>query len=267
MKSFSRLAILLLLAFLLAMPVHAHPGKTDSNGGHWDYSTGEYHYHHGYTEHQHWDMNDDGILDCPYNFENKTNENNSASSENNATNNIYMDSQPDNYENSKSQKEKNHFVSFVIEVLKEFGIIAIGYALFGLMFLKIKIEETLDHRRFKKGKKKNHTLPWVLVSLLFVSISVSTVVCFLVNDPQVNPSAISTTNLMDTIFQILLIGILTIPVILFVLLIIIVIIVGMLDRMPENEAPHSAFLKAAAVNATIATAIIGLLILSSPLLQ
>ena len=27
--------------------VFAHPGRTDSNGGHWNRSTGEYHYHSG----------------------------------------------------------------------------------------------------------------------------------------------------------------------------------------------------------------------------
>lgn len=38
----------------------AHPGRTDSKGGHYNHSTGEYHYHHGYPEHQH----PNGI--CPY---------------------------------------------------------------------------------------------------------------------------------------------------------------------------------------------------------
>lgn len=44
--------------------VFAHPGKTDSNGGHFDRSTGEYHYHHGYPAHQH----ENGT--CPYDFDN-----------------------------------------------------------------------------------------------------------------------------------------------------------------------------------------------------
>ena len=38
----------------------AHSGGTDSNGGHYDRSTGEYHYHHGYPAHQHIN----GV--CPY---------------------------------------------------------------------------------------------------------------------------------------------------------------------------------------------------------
>lgn len=51
-----------LFLLLLAVPlvVFAHSGGTDANGGHYDSSTGEYHYHHGYPAHQH----PNGI--CPY---------------------------------------------------------------------------------------------------------------------------------------------------------------------------------------------------------
>ncbi len=46
---------LFLSVFVLSMDVHAHPGRTDSNGGHycrtncekWGYEYGEYHYHNG----------------------------------------------------------------------------------------------------------------------------------------------------------------------------------------------------------------------------
>lgn len=48
--------------------VFAHPGKTDSDGGHFDRSTGEYHYHHGYPAHQH----ENGT--CPYNKKSTTTE-------------------------------------------------------------------------------------------------------------------------------------------------------------------------------------------------
>ena len=40
--------------------VFAHPGDTDADGGHYDYYEDEYHYHHGYPEHQH----QKGV--CPY---------------------------------------------------------------------------------------------------------------------------------------------------------------------------------------------------------
>lgn len=49
-----------LLAILLCTVSYAHSGRTDANGGHYNRSTGEYHYHHGYSAHQH----PGGV--CPY---------------------------------------------------------------------------------------------------------------------------------------------------------------------------------------------------------
>ena len=68
------LKLLLCIMLCLSLPVaaYAHPGKTDSQGGHTNQSTGEYHYHHGQPEHQHYDMDGDGLPDCPYDFQDKT---------------------------------------------------------------------------------------------------------------------------------------------------------------------------------------------------
>ena len=60
------------LICLLIVTAFAHPGKTDSKGGHTNHSTGEYHYHHGYSAHDHYDMDGDGDVDCPYDFADKT---------------------------------------------------------------------------------------------------------------------------------------------------------------------------------------------------
>ena len=56
--------VLLLIAVvaLLIVPISAHPGGTDSNGGHYDHSSGDYHYHHGYPAHDHPGGK------CPYDF-------------------------------------------------------------------------------------------------------------------------------------------------------------------------------------------------------
>lgn len=62
LKLFAYISLCLTLSFT----AYAHPGRTDANGGHTDHSTGEYHYHHGYSAHQHSDTDGDGILDCPY---------------------------------------------------------------------------------------------------------------------------------------------------------------------------------------------------------
>lgn len=64
-------AIIGLMAVLSSFAV-LHSGRTDGNGGHFNHSTGEYHYHHGYSAHDHYDMNGDGIVDCPYYFKNNT---------------------------------------------------------------------------------------------------------------------------------------------------------------------------------------------------
>ena len=37
--------LFLVFTLALATPAFAHPGRTDSNGGHWDRSTGTYHRH------------------------------------------------------------------------------------------------------------------------------------------------------------------------------------------------------------------------------
>lgn len=61
----SRVLFLMVVVMLfLCLPVISHSGRTDSNGGH--HSGNSYHYHHGEPAHQHTDVDNDGILDCPY---------------------------------------------------------------------------------------------------------------------------------------------------------------------------------------------------------
>lgn len=60
MKKMSFIFTAIFFILIFSLNVSAHPGKTDSSGGHYDHSTGEYHYHHGYPAHQH----PDGV--CPY---------------------------------------------------------------------------------------------------------------------------------------------------------------------------------------------------------
>lgn len=78
MRKVLRYLPLLLVIPSLLLVAFAHPGRTDSNGGHTDHSTGEYHYHHGYSAHDHYDMDGDGIKDCPYDFDDKTNHNSTS---------------------------------------------------------------------------------------------------------------------------------------------------------------------------------------------
>lgn len=76
MKNFRRIILLLFVVALIPIFAFAHSGKTDSKGGHTDHSTGEYHYHHGYSAHQHPNG------ECPYNFNDKTYHSSSSTSYN-----------------------------------------------------------------------------------------------------------------------------------------------------------------------------------------
>lgn len=67
LRIITSITLIVLIIFNLSLPVLAHSGKTDANGGHYDSSTGEYHYHHGYPEHQHTNGK------CPYDYDDKTN--------------------------------------------------------------------------------------------------------------------------------------------------------------------------------------------------
>ena len=61
-----KVIVVLLIIAVVLIPVFAlaHGGRTDSNGGHTNRDTGEYHYHHGYSAHQH----PNGV--CPYESKN-----------------------------------------------------------------------------------------------------------------------------------------------------------------------------------------------------
>ncbi len=80
MKKHFVLLFIILLCLAIPCVAFAHPGRTDGDGGHTDHSTGEYHYHHGYPAHQHYDMDGDGRKDCPYEFDDRTGENSGPSS-------------------------------------------------------------------------------------------------------------------------------------------------------------------------------------------
>jgi hypothetical protein len=77
---------ILATAFALALTLplliswaQAHPGRTDSSGGHTDSDTGDYHYHHGYEAHAHFDIDGNGTIDCPYDFDDQTGRNSGTS--------------------------------------------------------------------------------------------------------------------------------------------------------------------------------------------
>lgn len=94
MKKASVLIMLILSVILFPVPASAHKGNTDAYGGHYDRSTGQYHYHHGYRAHKHTDTNGDGVPDCPYDFKDMTNHTSGASSDSSETGNTLDSSVP-----------------------------------------------------------------------------------------------------------------------------------------------------------------------------
>ena len=70
------LFLLVVLLCSLSITSSAHSGKTDMYGGHYDRSSGEYHYHHGKSAHDHYDIDGDGVIDCPFEFNKYDNDHN-----------------------------------------------------------------------------------------------------------------------------------------------------------------------------------------------
>ena len=131
-----------LILSLYVVNVSAHPGRTDSSGGHTDHSTGEYHYHHGYEAHDH--INDQ----CPY--EDIIDYENDYSS---------MDEDYSvNY--GKIEKEKDSIFSSISNFIMdtELGNLVLCFliiwTLYGLFWLKEWISDFIYARKLKKGRKK-----------------------------------------------------------------------------------------------------------------
>ena len=110
-------AVLLILS--LSISALAHSGRTDINGGHTVSKTGEYHYHHGYPAHDHYDMDGDGIKDCPYNSDDKTNHN-SGSSNSSAT------GKTGTTNGAADSKNRSLFGVVVIGIIALLGACAVG---------------------------------------------------------------------------------------------------------------------------------------------
>lgn len=144
------LAFLLAFLLLLSPTVLAHSGKTDANGGHYDRSTGEYHYHHGYPAHQHYDMDSDGIIDCPYDFYDKTDH--SSRSDSGSSHAVQSTPRP-SPQKSDDSKAKHISVGGIVAaaILVPIFVLEIGAALYA--FICIPIRSLIDRIKEKRSKK------------------------------------------------------------------------------------------------------------------
>lgn len=123
--------LIVLLVISCALPIFAHSGRTDSNGGH--YGDGGYHYHHGYPAHDHYDMDGDGTKDCPYRFDDATNH----KSQDSSASHVVLDTS----QISVKEVIMDVFILLIILAISCYIIplpIVLVYSLFRLIFRLIK---------------------------------------------------------------------------------------------------------------------------------
>lgn len=169
MKRISVLLITILL-LLLTVPAYAHPGRTDANGGHYNRSTGEYHYHHGYAEHQH----PGGV--CPYAFDDRTgyNSGTSSGSSDNDTASGGSDSGKSSGSSgsgsttpsvrrgdSSAGNAANSWVDTLISWIKNIAAVILAVAVFGFAIIPVAavfIDATLDKLKSVIKRRKPRRL-------------------------------------------------------------------------------------------------------------
>lgn len=161
----------------LVLSVSAHPGGTDSDGGHTDSSTGEYHYHHNYPAHDHYDMDGDGDIDCPYNFEYRkddTTDNNSQSNTNtnpmDNTSNEDQSTNPPEYPipQTESKSTSNYTYSYIV-----FGFVLV-VLVFAIWLVKheFKGNTQYDDEAASLGEKILSSLSVIIIFLFLFAIMI-----------------------------------------------------------------------------------------------
>lgn len=158
----SSIAFALLIIFLI-FQVSAHPGRTDENGGHYNRSTGEYHYHHGYPEHQHTD----GV--CPYDFVDKTGSYSGGSS---GTSAAVIEEPP--VANSENEKSTSQF-QFCPEDIIWFGPLLIAYFALDII-LKRKDQQRMTGRKKMINKRNISEVMWPALALFVVTMLIQSLI-------------------------------------------------------------------------------------------
>lgn len=138
-KSIKKILLMLIICFSFSTIVFAHPGRTDSNGGHYNRSTGEYHYHDGSSANQ-------------YKYNNKK-------SISTTTNNVLIT------ENTKTEKTKDNdnaiekIMAYIVLFIL-FGLpLIMSVAYFPIMALSLfwdNIKKKPEKLRSKYMKEKLH---------------------------------------------------------------------------------------------------------------
>lgn len=150
--------LIILIVVLSCISTYAHSGGTDSKGGHWDSSTGEYHYHHGYSAHDHYDIDGDGKKDCPYNFKNNEKDQSSPSQS--------IQQLPDDKSSKRSIGSWIELILFSL-IITVCSILCFGYIIVGI----INIPISFLFRKIFKTKDSNENIP-ILISLAICTVAI-----------------------------------------------------------------------------------------------
>lgn len=137
-----KITLLISALLILCVTVSAHSGKTDANGGHYDRSTGEYHYHHGYPAHQHTD----GV--CPYDFVDQTDTGTSVNRTEKSDSHVPAQDKSRKTE----QKETPLLLSAIAFVLGHIYVFALPFVIWAIT--KAAKEQLHQHRIYKEEREK-----------------------------------------------------------------------------------------------------------------
>lgn len=155
------IACVLLFCALTLLTAFGHSGRTDSQGGHYDRQNGGYHYHHGYSSHDH----PGGV--CPFEANVQ-----SAGEDDDFDDPVYDNEEHDDkyryaYEDNQ-QVERNRTTSQKqvtksnrsdnLDVLYSMGIIALLLSpfLIGGVIIHIRLRKRSESIKARSGKQNEH---------------------------------------------------------------------------------------------------------------
>lgn len=152
MKKHLIFAIFLVLTLCISFTAYAHAGSTDEFGGHINWDTGEYHYHHGYPAHSH----DGGY--CPYDFVDNADHSNNGYSSNNNYDYDYGNREPflpdEQYPlvspSPYRKKQESSFTNDINTSYKDKGETDFSY----LLFIPVVIFMWYKHHKKKVAERK-----------------------------------------------------------------------------------------------------------------
>lgn len=151
-----------------------HGGGTDGNGGHYVGGSGDYHYHHGYPAHDHYDIDGDGFIDCPYNFDDQSDHKASEYETETETNNSQVVEQNKPNETERKITFKDFLGSLLAAiVILSCPIIAMLICLFGaiaMIFGKVYKMITNKELKFSLSDKAYNVIN-VVVYLVVVAVA------------------------------------------------------------------------------------------------